>query len=421
MNLKSARIAFLLAAFGLLSAQALEVTTVTARQRWPWNNLVDIEFVVVTNGIDATSEFGLNITGTYANGMKTVTASTFASDPYAAAGTNCVTWDLGTDYPGLRTTDLALTVTVSDLTASTPSYLVINLSDGSAATSYPFRYTIQAPDLSNDTCRTDELWLRRIPAGTFTMGSPGGELGHQTDEVQHSVTLTKGFYIGVFEVTQKQWFDVMGTRPSWYTNLLYRDTRPAESISYNGIRGTTDGTNWPARSAVDATSFIGKLRAKTGITSFDLPTEAQWERACRAGTTTSLNNGTNLTSVSSDATLNTLARYLYDGGKIGATVDPGQNSMDTNATAKVGSYLPNAWGLYDMHGNVWERCLDWYTNNLGTASIQNPGGPLSGSDRVSVGGGCWDDAQGCRSARRTNVAPSLTHARQGFRLAKTLP
>ena len=421
MNLKITSLAFWAIASGLFSAHALEVTDVTARQRWPWNNLVDIEFTVVTNGTEATPEFGLNITGTYANGMKAVTASTFASDPYAAAGTNRVTWNLGADCPGLRTTDLALTVTVSDLAASSPAYLVINLSDGSTATSYPVRYTTQAPDLSNDTCRTDELWLRRIPAGTFAMGSPGGELGHQADEVQHSVTLTKGFYIGVFEVTQKQWFDVMGNRPSWYTNLLYRDTRPVEQVSHNDIRGTADGMNWPASSAVDATSFIGKLRTKTGITSFDLPTEAQWERACRAETTTSLNNGTNLTNTGSDSTLNTLARYLYTGGKMGAATDPGQNSMDTNATAKVGSYLPNAWGLYDMHGNVWERCLDRYTNNLGTASTQNPCGPATGSDRVSVGGGCWDDAQGCRSARRLSYAPDLRHARQGLRLARSLP
>jgi formylglycine-generating enzyme required for sulfatase activity len=96
-------------------------------------------------------------------------------------------------------------------------------------------------------------------------------------ETQHQVTLTKDFYIGVFEVTQKQWELVMSNWPSCFNNIDVREVRPVEQVSYNDIRGSTTGAGWPVNSNVDATSFMGKLRQKTGIEAFDLPTEAQWE------------------------------------------------------------------------------------------------------------------------------------------------
>jgi formylglycine-generating enzyme required for sulfatase activity len=400
-------------------AQALEVTNVTARQRWPWNNLVDIDFTVITNGSECSTGFVVDIGGSFSNGTRSVAATTFATPIEVSAGTNRVTWNLGADYPGMRLADLTLNVTASP----EQTYLVIDLSGGPTATSYPLRYTSQAPDLANDTCRTNELWLRRVPAGTFTMGSPTGETGKTTNEIQHAVTLTKGFYIGVFEVTQKQWYNVTGLKPSYYYNTECWATRPVEQISYNDIRGSASGTNWPASSAVDATSFIGKLRARTGFAAIDLPTDAQWEYACRAGTTTSLNSGTNITSAGADANLGTVARYKFSGGYLdnGAT-QPSQSVGDTNATAKVGSYLPNAWGLYDMHGNVWERCLDWFSGNLGTSAATDPVGPaFSVWGRSVRGGGCWDNADWCRSAMRSSAAANFTHARQGLRLAFTQP
>ena len=166
------------------------------------------------------------------------------------------------------------------------TYLVIDLE------TWQYRYTDTAPNLAGDTCRTTELWLRYIPAGTFIMGSPKDERYRFNDEVQHKVTLTKPFYIGVFECTQKQWEYVMGNRPSFYKNDAYYATRPVENVSYNMIRGATEnGVNWPTTEyAVAESSFMGILRAKTGL-MVDLPTEAQWEYACRAGTTTALNSG----------------------------------------------------------------------------------------------------------------------------------
>lgn len=237
------------------------------------------------------------------------------------------------------------------------------------------------------------------------MGSPDSEKGRYSDETQHQVTLTEDFYIGVFEITQKQYSLIYGSNPSSYKG----DTRPVEYVSYNTIRGTggTAGAGWPTYGhAVDSGSFLGKLRAKTGKT-FDLPTEAQWEYACRAGTTTALNTGKNLTSTGRDSAMDEAGRYNYN-------QNDGKGGYSSNHT-KVGSYLPNAWGLYDMHGNVWEWCLDWYKSDLDSSAVTDPKGPNSGSYRVIRGGGWGGSAQRCRSAYRRNGNPS-SRSNSGFRV-----
>ncbi len=285
------------------------------------------------------------------------------------------------------------------------TYLVIDLE------TWEYRYTDTAPDLDDDTCRTTELWLRYIPAGTFTMGSPSDELGRWDDETQHQVTLTKPFYIGVFECTQEQWELVMGTRPSYFSNDDYYATRPVEEVSYDMIRGTSAGAGWPSSNAVDATSFMGILREKTGL-MFDLPTEAQWEYACRAGTTTALNSGKNLENEGEDDNMAEVGRYTFnhEGGVH-------QNSDTTYGTAKVGSYLPNAWGLYDMHGNVWEWCLDWWNGKAySSADATDPAGDATGLTRV-LRGGSWNSvAEECRSAQRDFIMSYSSNFTFGFRI-----
>ena len=151
---------------------------------------------------------------------------------------------------------------------------------------------------------------------------------------------------------------------------------------------------------------MGKLQAKTGLT-FDLPTEAQWEYACRAGTTTALNSGKNLTSIVQDAAMDEVGRYYYN-----QSDGKGGYSQHT----KVGSYLPNAWGLYDMHGNVYEWCLDWYNRSYGTVAVSDPLGPTTGSNRVFRGGGWYHAARICRSANRYNLNPSDYDDGFGFRV-----
>lgn len=274
------------------------------------------------------------------------------------------------------------------------TYVVIDLSGGSEAITYPVRRTNVAPDLSSDTCRTTELWLRRIPAGTFTMGSPTDELGREdTDMVQHPVTISKDYYIGVFEVTQKQWELITGANPASFSGPL----RPVEMVSYDDIRGNTPslGGDWPTSGhAVDEDSFMGILRKKTGL-FLDLPTEAQWEYACRAGTTTSLNSGKNITSADDTCSnANEVAKYRHNGGLHDQHV-------------KVGQFIPNAWGLYDMHGNVDEWCLDWHgTPPSDTNNVFNPVGLQSGTKR-QVRGGWWRSYPGAiRSAYRRDGDPA---------------
>ena len=234
--------------------------------------------------------------------------------------------------------------------------------------------------LTNDAWRTTKIVLRRIPAGTFKMGSPPKEAGRGSDEAHHSVTLTKPFYIGVFPVTQKQWSQVMGSDPSWFSG---HPKRPVEHVSWNEIRGGT----WP-NGTPDATTFIGKLCIGSSR-SFDLPTEAQWEYACRAGTVRALNDQTKNNGEGSDCSddnVDPLAWY--------------ENNSQRN-THDVGGKQPNAWGLYDMQGNVSQWCLDCYAPYGGDSTDPEVVASRPGFGTRMMRGGYWsDDAIGCRSAAR---------------------
>lgn len=301
-------------------------------------------------------------------------------------GKHRIWWNAGT--AGLREAAEAVDVSVSYV--KHPVYCVIDLSGGSDAAAYPVSYlwSIQS-DGWTDEYKTTKLVLRRIPAGSFIMGSD------QTRE-DHRVTLTKPFYMGVFEITQRQRNLVMGSWPD--SSPSSSDGRggayPAYNVSYDDIRGSSSGARWPASSAVDASSFLGRLRAKTGL-DFDLPTEAQWEYACRAGTATTYYWG--------DAMDDAYAWYADNSGR---------------TTHPVGTRLPNAWGLYDMSGNVWEWCRDRY----GTLAYgADPVGSASGSDRVWRGGSWRYNSGSCTSSGRVNYGPSYwSYNDPGFRLVRVL-
>ena len=308
--------------------------------------------------------------------------------------------------------------------ATPGEYMAIDLAGGPEAGSYPVTYYRTLADVpggpNSDAYKTTNILMRLIPKGVFTMGSPTSELGRNIGETQHQVTLTKDFYIGVFEVTQKQWERVMGTWPSYFTNTAYRDTRPVEQVSYydtreNPANSDDPAVDWPNNSAVNADSFMGRLRAKTGLTTLDLPTESQWEYACRAGTGTALNSGKNLTARGSCPNMSEVGRYWYNGGS-GYT----QNGDTSVATAKAGSYLPNAWGSYDMHGNVWEWCLDWYAFTY-PATVTDPAGAAWEVNRVLRGGSWGSRARLFRSANRNIDIPGFRNDTSGFRLSRTLP
>ena len=296
--------------------------------------------------------------------------------------------------------------------ASSALYCVIDLSAGPNASKYPVSYLAAEPKGGwTDEYKTTKLVLRRIEPGTFIMGED------QTNE-SHRVTLTKPFYIGVFEVTQKQYELVTGYNPSRFKG----DKRPVERVSYYMIRGGAKGRQWPASAAVDANSFMGKFRARTHIETFDLPTEAQWEYACRAGTTAPRYDGSDINDFES---LMKLGRFLWNQktrGRSEPDSDFKQHKPDGKGGSwgnhtSVGLYKPNAWGLFDVYGNVWEYCLDW----IGALPYgENPVGAASGSHRV-LRGGSWNfPAKFCHSAYRLPETTWRPYFNVGFRLARTL-
>jgi len=229
-----------------------------------------------------------------------------------------------------------------------------------------------------------QIEMLLVPPGTFMMGcSPSNQYGCSGDENPvHQVTLTQAYYLGRYEVTQAQWTAVMGSNPSQFQGSSAQvpaaevPLRPVEQVSWNMIQG---------------------FETATGLR---LPTEAEWEYACRAGTTTAFNNGSN-----DDATLGTLAWFSSNSG---------------SQTRPVRQKLANALGLHDMHGNVWEWVEDWYGSNYYAQSpAVDPPGPISGPYRVLRGGSWLNFSYGCRASFRGFVGPGVDNDFYGFRAART--
>jgi len=278
-------------------------------------------------------------------------------------------------------------------------YVVIDLFGGKDSETWPVRFETHDPDVDDDACRTTEIWLKYIVPGEFQMGSPDTEVGRYDDEDQHKVTLTKGFFIGLFEVTQAQFELVAGYNNS--RNKGY--DRPVEMVSYDDIAVATTYVE-------DEKSFLGILRKKTGF-AFDLPTEAQWEFACRAGSTNALYTGYEITENVRCTNVAQMCRYRYN-------QDDGKGGYEKHT--RVGSYPANPWGLYDMCGNVWEWTKDFYgAYNLEPQT--DPEGPEEGFKRILRGGSFAASAQNCRSARRRSYDPDRKYdgdeSNFGFRLS----
>ena len=349
-----------------------------------------------------------------------------------------IVWNAGADWPENQTAQAKARITAWSTNAP-PQYMVIDLENKSAS-SYPvFYYPSEAAipgGITNRIYKTYRLAMRYIPPTSgagFYMGSPIEELGRNTSarENQKQTYLTKGYYIGVYEVTQQQWYQVMYEVQAWpskWSNVDYRATRPAEQVSYyrvreNALSNTPITPHWPATNSVGEFSFMGKLRAKTGNEGLDLPTEAQWEYACRAGTTGALHDGTvNIASETVDASLAQLGRYAYNGGRPNGTGTPVVSCATNEATAEVGSYIPNAWGLYDMHGNVFEWCLDGFdTTNPQLPGGTDPVGVPVDTARIRRSGSWAHPAKDNRSALRSYGGPHYeTEGDTGFRLTRTL-
>ncbi len=337
-------------------------------------------------------------------------------------GAHTITWRPDLSWPDHMIADGgARAVVTAWALDNTPDYMVVDITAAAQQNTqkyYPAIDFLPGGLLDNDDYRTTSIVMRKIMAKdvTWTMGST--DLETQRDalkEATHKVTLTNNYYIGVFPVTQTQWAQVCETFPSYFDNAECRAMRPVEQVSYNDIRdGGTTANYWPAAPKDD--TFLGKLRKKTGL-DFDLPSEAQWEFAARAGNgSPKWGDKSAIQNANSDANLARLGRYQYNGGKTGndGKGNPAQDCDATNGTAVVGSYAPNSWGIYDMHGNVWEWCLDWYT-----AEITDPNGAVNvtpGTKRVFRGGSWSCAASYSRSAYRLYASPGGRSNDTGLRV-----
>jgi formylglycine-generating enzyme required for sulfatase activity len=225
--------------------------------------------------------------------------------------------------------------------------------------------------------------LRWIPPGTFRMGSPPGEAERSNDEIQHEVTLTQGFWLADTACTQALWQAVMGSNPSRFTGA----ERPVERVNWEEVQG-----------------FLERLNAALADDAFRLPTEAEWEYACRAGTTTPFWFGAQITP----AQVNYDGNYPYAGGRRG---------VYRAETVPVTALPCNGWGLYQMHGNVWEWCQDWY-GTYPSRPVTDPVGPAAGENRVLRGGSWFNYGRSVRSAVRFAFHPGSRSDDIGFRLAR---
>ena len=405
------------------------ITLDRVQQRYPWNGLVDIDYTL-TAAAAATLGVNDNIEVTMID--KSVTpavtnrALTFLQAPLPmTAGQHRITWNANADGVVVRTDAAEFAIEVAHYPEA---YMVIDVSGGPTATTYPTTFVNRPPEGENgfntDEYKTGKIVLRRIHPGSYVAGSPSDEVGRtEIWENQHRVAISQPFYIGIFPITQRQYLNVMGgTNPSVKKN----DSYPVENLNYDTIRGkantTTHTYDWPWNDDVDPNSFMGLLRSKCkskdangnctiDVAGFDLPTEFQWEYACRAGTTGAFNttNEFENTEAGQKAAMATLGQY---------------NSSDH---AIVGSYEPNQWGLYDMHGNVWEWCRDWFVEDVaGLCQYVDPVGPKSSTIRAARGSGFAATIEKVRAARRLSAPASYPSSKQtdsaaGFRLARVLP
>lgn len=294
------------------------------------------------------------------------------------------------DWAGRTAAPEALNVELRAWSTNTPpDCMSVDLGSGD------LRYYASTNDLpygvDSDVWRASKCLLRLVPAAgeTFRMGSPTNETGRTpVREVAHNVTLTKDFYLGVFEVTIGQYTNVVST---WPVNAVKRDfDHPINQPVYNDIHG--EG------------GFLTVLASRSGV-SFGLPTDAQWEFACRAGSRASYCNGTD-TAAGLDAVGWYSGNTDYTSGSV--------------TTQRVGTKEPNTFGVYDMHGNLYELCRDWYAEGASYSDgsyVIDPTGAATGTARVARGGSFGAAVGSCRSAFRWGVDPAGGHSHVGFRIS----
>ena len=424
------------------AAQAAVIDQVIVRQQWPWSTDVKIEYRLsgVTSPVDisVTAYNGTNkldnsnIDDALTGNRYGVTDSvgTIILDPVKAfGGTKVAIADFRVELELSESAANIDEVLYKVFSLTNSSEAVVNITRrellngkyGSVVTDYSAfgeGFSTALSDVlvwtavTNDVkYKTTHLVMRRIPAGTFTCGG-----GANTPDI--SVTLPNDYFIGVFEMTQRQCEYIASARATAsFNNATFADTRPMETVSHTHIRGST-ARNWPDGPDPASSCYIGSVRTKTGVSSFDLPTEAQWERAARGGNDTIWNNGeTSTTTGAANPVIPKLGRSRYTGGYVNGN-KPAHDCTTASGTAEVGSYAPNAFGLYDCHGNVKEWCLDRQVEwSSLTAEILLNGSRDANAAIHVLKGGSWDETPSSHYIdRRTSQGVDTSSDAMGFRL-----
>lgn len=343
---------FLMISINLFGAVAL--SNVKIQQRYPWNGKVDISFDLASTrssnavriiALDTSTGKDLNVRMVYdENGNQLV--APFKMTP----GSHRIVWDADADVPeGYSTDSLAITV-VAGKFYDYPLYCVVDISEGSTALSYPISYLDAVPEGGwTDEYKSNKIVLRLIQPGVFTQGPRNISWMPSSDD-SRVVTLTKPFYMSIFEITQGQWQKIMGKAgPSGGSAIPEGDSYP-QKVWLDDVRGKEANLAWPTSRIVNSGTFLYNLRMKTGF-MFEVPTEAQWEYTCKAGSTENTVYTKNYPTLS------------YDTSTIVCTT--------------VGAEEPNAWGIYDMLGNAPEWPVDKCQEVLGKEPVIDPLGPLT--------------------------------------------
>ena len=360
-----------------------------------------ITMEILTNGVSIGSE-----------NIKLVTGDV---NKLVQEGNHIIEWNARRDWPDHRIDTPSFSVEITAWAADNPpDILDIDIANGTHAY-YQSVDALPCGGLTNDIYRTTHLVMKKVYAAgnTFHMGSPADESTYRnSNEKLHTAALTKDYYLAIYETTRKQ-FALMGceVHPTYGAqDTPYTgddpDQAPIGRILYNNLRGSVgDGIDWPSTGSTVG-GYLATIRAATGL-DLDLPTEAQWEFACRAGTTTAIYTGKGNTAEWNNSDVEPIAWFSGTSG---------------NIVHAVGGKQPNGWGFYDMYGNVWEWCLDWYAAyDTSVSPVVEPEGPSSGTERVLRSSWWQEGSKRMRSAARASQAPGTGDTKYGFRLCLTLP
>ena len=419
----------------LVAAETIAVGRV--QQRYPWNGLVDIDYAI--SGVEGDpNDYQVEFTVT-ADGRSFIASNFYNAawcDHTTANGTNRATWIARMDgVTALTGVGVSARLVYAPCTDADATFAVIDLSSGFASSHYPVRYvaaeTNRATAFNIPVYKTRKLVLKKVPAGEFWMGV--GDVSDGTD--RHRVRLTRDYWLGLFEVTRGQYWSVLPRNTMQVTTALYQfmpfladdyDTVPISYVSQDNI--------------LDTDGFIARLNARTrcrgqSVGLFSLPTEAQWERAARAGTETRYFTGSTTNDLPAYASMSFTYQWSSGAGTWVPAASPDALTPIEQFPFHVyaaGSFLPTPWGFYDIYGNVAEWCADFYGSYPAyseTDVTEDPTGPSSAAEVVSRGGCFWEGDGRCSSGGRVSGLQTGAEfsgygnrfgSRFGFRLAGAL-